>query len=443
MHKKVTLLSLAIPIFIEQLLFSLLMIADTIILSRVSDQAAGAVGACNQVISFTNLVFNIVCVGASVLISQYIGAKDRQSTQKAMIGSYTMVGGLGVLCSILLFFLGKSILGLIGVTEGLMGYAATYMKIFGGLIFMQALLNISTTIMRVHGFAKETLAITASMNILNVTTVSILIFGFHMGVEGAAIATSFSRGAAMVAALLFVWKKILEKEALSYIRNFPKEIMGKLLSVGLPSALENISYNLSQIVVTSIIFRNLGETAYITRSYTLQIIIIFMTMTMAIGQANQILVGRKVGEGDIEGAYHTGLKNFRVAFLISIGYSIILFFFGGIFIRLFTVDPEIIKLSAMVLMVDAILEPGRTFNIVIISGLKGAGDVIFPVIMAIIFMWGVAASGSYLFGVVLAFGLPGIWAAMALDEWARGFIMLLRWRSKKWTAKSLVKAEAA
>ena len=439
MVKKVTLLNLALPNFVEMLFFSLLGICDMFILSRVSDEAAGAVGASNQIITFTNIVFNIICIGASVLISQYIGAKNKQSTQKAIIGSYIMVFSVGIVCSILLFLFGKNILQFIGITPGLLDNAVTYIKIFGGMIFTQSLLNISTVVMRTHGYAKETLAITAGMNILNVITVSTLIFGFHMGVAGAAIATTISRSIAMIAAMVFVWKNILEKEALRYIRNFPKDIMRDLIKIGLPSALENISYNVSQIAVTSIILYNLGETAYITRAYTLQIVFIFLTISMAIGQANQILVGRLVGEGDFDEAYRTCLKNFKTSLILSIGYGIILFFFGGVFVRIFTLDPEIIKWSTLIFMVDAFLEPGRTFNIVIIGGLKGAGDVIFPVIMAVIFMWGVAVTGSYLFCVVLGFGLPGIWVAMALDEWMRGFIMFFRWRSRKWTTKSLIK----
>ncbi|MCX7774232.1 MAG: MATE family efflux transporter [Clostridia bacterium] len=439
MVKKVTLLSLAIPIFIELVFFSLLGIVDTFILSRVSDQAAGAVSACNQVIGFTNLIFNIICSGASVLISQYIGAKKKEETEKAIMGSYMILCVAGVICSLLLFLFGKPILAFIGVSGKLLSYAAVSMRIFGGLIFMQALLNMSTVTMRTHGYAKETLSITMGMNILNVITVSVLVFGFKMGIAGAATATTFSRGVAMLFAIGFVWKRILEPSALQYIKAFPKNIMKSLIKVGLPSALENISYNVSQIVVTSIILNNLGDTAYITRAYTLQIIIITLSFGLSIAQANQILIGRLIGAGDTEGAYHTCLKNFRTAFFMAIGIGAILFVFGGTFIRIFTTSAEIIKWGGITLMVDAFLEPGRTFNLVIINGLRGAGDVIFPVIMAIIFMWGVAVLGAYIFGVTLGFGLPGIWFAMGLDEWLRGLTMLFRWKSRKWVSKSLIK----
>jgi Na+-driven multidrug efflux pump len=89
-------------------------------------------------------------------------------------------------------------------------------------------------------------------------------------------------------------------------------------------------------------------------------------------------------------------------------------------------------------MVDAFLEPGRNFNLVLINGLRGAGDVIFPVVMAVISMWGLGVLGGYIFGVVLGYGLPGIWLGLLLDEWIRGICMLWIWNSKKWVKKAMV-----
>jgi putative MATE family efflux protein len=442
MVKRVTLLSLAIPLFIEMLFFSMLGMVDLFILSRVSDDAAGGVGACNQIISFTNIVFNIICIGANVLVSQYIGAKNKESAQMTMISSYLMVTSVGVLGSVVLFFFGKPILQLMGVTPNLLSHAEVYIRIVGSMMFMQAILNLSTVIMRTHGYSKETLGITAGMNVINVVGDILFVFGFNMGAAGAAYATCIGRFVAMLMAVRFVRRRILDKGPFRYIRNFPMRIIRDLFKVGLPSALENICYNVSQIVVTGIILHNLGDTAYITRTYTLQIIIIFLTMSMSIGQANQILIGHLVGAGKFDEAYHTCLSNFKKAFFITIGYSIVLFFFGGVFVKVFTDDPEILKWSAMVMMADAFLEPGRTFNLVIINGLKGSGDAVFPVIIGVISMWSIATLGAWLLGIVAGLGLLGIWIAMAADEWLRGFIALHRWHSRKWTSKSLVANEA-
>lgn len=443
MVRKVTLLSLAIPLFIEMLLYSLLGMVDMFILSRVSDEAAGGVGACNQILSFTNIVFSIICMGANVLVSQYIGAKNRESAQKTMVGSYIMVSAVGLIGSAVLFSLGKPILRLMGITAGLSDHAEVYISIVGSMMFMQAVLNLSTVIMRTHGYSKETLGITAGMNIMNTLGDIVLVLGLNMGTAGAAWATAISRFIAMLMAVGFVRRHILDKGAFRHVRDFPTHIIRDLIKVGLPSAFENICYDFSQIVLTGVILYNLGETAYITRTYANQIIFIFITLSMSIGEANQILIGRLVGAGKFDEAYHTCLKNFKKALLITIGYSAALFFLGRFFIRIFTDNSEILRLSAMVMMADAILEPGRTFNLVFINGLKGSGDVVFPVIIGILSMWSIATFGAWLLGVAAGFGLVGIWAAMAIDEWLRGFISLRRWHGRKWTTKALAVKEAS
>ena len=106
---------------------------------------------------------------------------------------------------------------------------------------------------------------------------------------------------------------------------------------------------------------------------------------------------------------------------------------------MFTKDPEIIAVGASIFLLSIVLEPGRTFNIVIINSLRAAGDARFPVLMGVLSMWGVSVPLAYVLGVHFGIGLFGVWIAFAVDEWLRGVIMLLRWRSRAWEKKALVK----
>jgi Na+-driven multidrug efflux pump len=92
-----------------------------------------------------------------------------------------------------------------------------------------------------------------------------------------------------------------------------------------------------------------------------------------------------------------------------------------------------------VLLVALVHEPGRNFNTVIIPALKGAGDVRFPVYVGIASMWGIGVGGAWFLGLHLGYGLPGVWCAMAADEWVRGLIMWWRWRSGAWKSLALVR----
>ncbi|QTL97622.1 MATE family efflux transporter [Iocasia frigidifontis] len=442
MEERKKLHQLAIPIFIETLLFMLLGVADIFMLSQFDDKAAGAIGAANQVINILNLIFVIISAGTAVLVAQNVGAKRREDVERVSSVSLVMNLAIGLLVSVIMIFMGRIILLKVGVTPDLMKYASAYIKIVGGALFVQAVLNTVTAIIRSHGYTKESMLITVGMNILNVIGDAAFIFGLFglpvLGASGVAIATTFSRVLATIVALIFLFRVVLPIEMFSYLKNKPMLALKKLIKIGFPSAMENMSYNLAQTVLMSIILINLGEMAYITRTYVWTLTWFVMIFSISIGQANQIMIGHLIGAGQIDEAYHTGLKNFKIAMFFSMLGGVVLFLFGRIFMGFYTDNQEIILLGAATLAVDAFLEPGRTFNIILIYGLRGAGDVIFPVVMAVISMWGIGVLSAYIFGVVLGYGLPGIWLGILLDEWFRGVSMLHRWNSKKWANKAMI-----
>ena len=97
-----------------------------------------------------------------------------------------------------------------------------------------------------------------------------------------------------------------------------------------------------------------------------------------------------------------------------------------------------VALAASAVLVALVHEPGRNLNMILIQALKGAGDVRFPVSVGIASNWGLAVLGAWLLGERLGLGLVGVWMAMAAEEWLRGIVMLLRWRSGVWQRKTLV-----
>lgn len=437
---------LAIPIFIETMLFMLLGVADIFMLSQYSDKAAGAVGAANQLIGNINLIFVIISAGTAVLVAQNVGANRQENVERVSSVSLIMNLIIGILISFTMFFFGSTILKKMGVTPDLMAHASEYIKIVGGALFVQAILNTITAIIRSYGFTRQSMMITVVMNIINIVGDAIFIFGLFgmpvLGVKGVAIATTFSRVLATVIALIFLFKEVLSIRIFSRLKERPMNELKELIRIGFPSAMENMSFNLAQTVLMTIILLNLGENAYITRTYVWTIIRFVMIFSTAIGQASQIMIGQMTGAGDIEKAYQVGLKNFKIAMLLSIVASSILALFARQLIGIYTDNQQIISMGVAVLLVDVFLEPGRTFNIVFIHSLRGAGDVIFPVIMAIISMWGVGVVVGYVFGVVLGYGLQGIWIGLLLDEWIRGISMMFRWRSRKWSKKVLINKSA-
>jgi Na+-driven multidrug efflux pump len=106
--------------------------------------------------------------------------------------------------------------------------------------------------------------------------------------------------------------------------------------------------------------------------------------------------------------------------------------------QIFTDDLNIIQTGATLLLLTLILEPGRTFNLIIINALRAAGDAKFPVFMGVLSMWGLSVPLAYWLGIHMEWGLIGVYLAFVVDEWLRGLIMFWRWRSRVWEQMSFV-----
>lgn len=446
--KKLNLFKIATPIFFEILLFMLLGVADIMMLSRYGDVktasiAVDSVGMSNQLINNVSIFFAFISGGTAVLIAQNFGAKNAEAVKKVSIISLGFNLLIGVAFSIILLIFGQTILKTLGMTGERLVSATSYIQIVGGFMMIQALLSTSSAIIRSMGDTKVTLKITIGMNIMNVIGDAIFIFGLFgmpvLGVKGVAIATTASRIMALIIMLVYIFKRYIHVgHIMRYFKN-PLDQLIPLLKIGVPTALENLSYSLSQTILSSIIIYQLSDLAYTTRIFAWQISWFALLFGAAIGQGTQIMVGQYSGARDFEQADQACMHNFKLSFGIAIILGIVLMIFGKNFIGIYTSDLEIIALGASVLFIDGILEPGRTFNLVIISGLKGAGDVVFPTIIGIISMWSIQVGVSYYLAVVIGLGLPGIWIGMTIDEWIRGFIMLARWKSGIWKTKVLAK----
>ncbi|MGB4177095.1 MAG: MATE family efflux transporter, partial [Halanaerobiales bacterium] len=411
-------------------------------LSNYSDWAAGAVGAANQFIGNMHLLFAIVSTGTAVLVAQNVGARRYKAVEKVASVALVLNFFLGLIIGLTMIFFGNSILEKMGVTADLMAYASQYLTIVGGALFFQAILNTVTAIIRSHGHTRQTMYITVLMNIINILGDVLLIFGLfgfpELGVKGAAIATAFSKIIATIIALIFMFKKILPLKMFLSLKEKPLNELGGLIKIGFPSAMESMCYSLSQTAIMSIILINLGDNAYIARTYVMTIARFVMIFFNSIGQASQIMIGQLIGAARIEEAYETGLRNFKTAMFFTVLASSGMAILSRYLIRIFTDDPVIIKIAVPVMIVDAFLEAGRAFNVVLINNLRGAGDVIFPVMMAMFSMWLFGVLGGYVFGVTLGYGLIGIWVGNLLDEWLRGISMYFRWKGRKWTEKLVV-----
>ncbi|WP_080847357.1 MATE family efflux transporter [Cytobacillus gottheilii] len=443
-QKKLTLFALTWPIFIEVLLHMLMGNADTLMLSQYSDDSVAAVGVANQILSLVIVMFGFIATGTAILIAQNIGANRLQTAGEISVVSLAANLGFGILLSILLYFTGKPLLLLMDLPSELLDEAYIYLIIVGGFSFVQAVIMTIGATVRSYGFTRDIMYITIGMNILNVVGNYFFIFGPFgfpvLGVEGVAISTAISRFIGLIVSIMVLIKRTNGALPFTKLFKLPKEHIRNLLKIGIPSAGEQLSYNASQMVIT-IFIAAIGTEALTARVYTQNIMMFIFLFSVAISQGTQILIGHMIGAGKFEEAYKRCMQSLRLAIGISLGTAILFSIFSENLLGIFTSNPEIIETGAFLILLTIILEPGRSFNLVVINSLRAAGDVKFPVYIGILSMWGVSVTLSYLLGIHFGLGLTGIWIAFIADEWLRGILMLFRWKSGIWRNKGFVTAK--
>ncbi len=432
---------LTIPVFIEMALVMLLGAVDTVMLSRYSDNSVAAVGLDNQLMSLVFLVYQFFSMGAAIICAQYIGAglKQRLVQVVGMALVVNLILGLGV--SILLFYKAEPLLQLMGLRPELMDDGLVYLKLTGALSFFQALSLTFSASLRSADKVVYPMVVTGIVNVLNILGNYALIFGHwgcpQLGVEGAAIATAVSRAVACLLLCAIHFKVHIPRFPLSYFRPIPWKELRNLLFIGIPAMSENISYCLSQVVITYFI-NQISNEALATRTYCHNMIMFVYLFCLSITQGGDILVGHLVGQRRHQAAYILGNYFFRWSMVITLTGSALLALFGRSLLSAFTDNQEIITMGVWVLIIDWFLEIGRTSNIFAVGTLRATGDAIYPVVIAIIFNWSIAVGVSYVIGILLGYGLVGMWIGFALDENVRGIILMRRWRSGKWRDKGFV-----
>lgn len=439
--KQLTLYGLTWPIFVEMTLHIVMGNADTLMLSQYSDESVAAVGVSNQVLSVVIVMFGFVAQGAAVLIAQNLGADKKRIAREISVISMSLNLIFSLTVSALLYFGAASILRMMDLPQELMGEATIYMQIVGGLIFSQSLIMTAGAVLRSYGHTKDMMVVTIGMNILNVLGNYLVIFGPFgfpvLGVEGVAYSTVISRFLGLVAILYMLIKRGDGEYDFSFLFRYRKDHVKGILAIGLPSAGEQLSYNASQMVITYFVAQ-MGTIALTAKVYTQNVMMFIFLFAISIGQGTQILIGHMVGAGEFEDAYKRAMKSLNLSILISFLTAGLVYLIAAPLLGIFTEDSTILEIGVFLLLLTVALEPGRAFNIVMISSLRAAGDVRFPVYIGIISMWGAGVTIAWFLGVYLNMGLVGIWISFLVDEWLRGLLMLRRWRQRGWESMHFV-----
>lgn len=439
--KDQNILKLSLPIFVSSILSMAVGYVDTAMLSGYNENSVGAIGNANTVLSFITLAFTIVSSATGILTSQYSGAGKKDRLNQVYTVSLLINLILSVIVSFVLFIFHRQFLNLLNVPVEMQGDAASYIQIVGGFIFTQSIFSTFDQIFRCNGKTKIGMVLALCMNLINIGGNYCVLFGplkyLGLGASGVAYSTALSRIVVLILSAFYFKFRIDGKISIQYLRPFPLKILKQLLSLGIPTAGENISYNLSQIAIAAII-NTMGIVAINTRIYCSMLCTVAYVFSYSLSLGTQIVVGHNVGAKDYNTAYRKVLHILKISLIIALSLAILNYSFSNFTLRLFSDNPDVITLGQTIMLISVFLEIGRTTNIVIIGSMKASGDVKFPTIMGICSMWGISVLFAFVLGISLNMGLIGVWIAMAGDEIFRGIVVFIRWMRGSWRGKSVV-----
>jgi putative MATE family efflux protein len=427
--------------------------ADMIMVGSLGAVSLAAVGLGNQVFFFSIAVVQAFSIGTTALVAQCIGKGDLYSAKKFAGQSLTAVLLTTFLLSFvtvifsrqiisgIVFFMPEKDLELINVSS-------EYLRIIGYSISLRFTLLIVNGIFQGAGNTRTPLYLMISSNVLNVAGNYALIFGLGpfpaLGVKGAALATSGSgllTGLVGIGLLFSRFSPIPLHFNLQEFFFIKKEIISRVLSVGIPSAIEQMGIHFSQLIY-SMTVASLGSMAIAAH----QILHNAYTMTYMPGigfsLAATIMVGQSLGAAKNERALASGLETARLALIIMSVIGLFFFFSPHTVIGLFTHDAQVQELARYPLVLLALAQPALAYIVSLTGGLRGAGDTRWAMYLTLFSLFIVRLTLTILL-VWAGFGLVGVWVAMLAESNLRAIFLYRRFRKKIPHIKPLVTTQQA
>lgn len=369
------------PILIGTFFQQLYNTIDAVIVGQyVGKEALAAVGSTGSLINLLVGFFVGLSSGATVIIAQYYGARDNDNVSKAVHSSMALsiVGGAIIMMIGIIF--APTCLKAMGVPSDIMHYAVDYTRIYFIGMIASLIYNMGSGILRAIGDSKRPLYFLIISCIVNIVLDALFVIVFKMAVVGVGIATVISQIISAILTLVVLMKTSQSYKL--YLRKirFHKEILNRVITIGLPAGLQSVMYSISNIIIQSNINSFGTDTIAAWAAYG-KIDALFWMAMGAFGVSITTFVGQNFGAKKFDRVKKSVVVCLKMAMGVSIVLSVILFFFGGVFSQLFTNDIAVVNKSTEIIR---FLTPFYfTYVCVeILSGaIRGTGESLKPMIL--------------------------------------------------------------
>lgn len=426
---------LIIPLIIEQILAVTVGMADGIMVARVGEPAVSGVSIVDSINILLIGLFSALATGGAVVSAQFLGQK--MNKEASLAGEQLIMVSLALsLVVTVIALLGRNqILNILfgDVEYDVMANARIYF-FYSALSYpFLAIYNGCAALFRSMGNSKISMKVSLVANILNIIGNAILIFGFNMGVAGAAISTLFSRIFSSVMLLILIRDKKLTIHIGNMFKYRPEiHMIKRILKIGIPNGMENSVFQVGKVLVQGIV-AGLGTASITANSIAGNIGSFGVLPGSAIGLALITVVGQSVGAGDYDGAKKYTKTLMKATHIIMAGINFILIFLIPSILKIYNVGDDTAKIASILMLYHCILSTifwPQSFSLP--NALRAAGDVKFTMWISMISMWVCRIGFSYILAIVFELGVFGVWIAMTIDWVFRGTCFVYRFCKEKY-----------
>ena len=426
---------LIIPLIIEQFLLIFVGLADSIMVASVGEAAVSAVSLIDTIMVLIINLFTALATGGAIVAGQALGRRSQEDSCEAAEQTLLFSALLSLAITAIMYGGKWFILNVVfGQIEAEVMYNCDlYLMIVSASIPFLAVYNAGAAMFRAMGNSKTPMKMSLAMNSINLFGNAILLYGLKWGIEGAAIPTLLSRVFAGLWMLFLIQRKkyTIHVRSLTGLKLKPK-LMGKILHLGIPYALENSMFQLGKIIVLSLV-TSFGTASIAANAVSNSIAMFAILGGMSINYALSSVSARCVGANDFEQVRYYTRKLIKYDYIILLVSNVLVVLALPLIIFVYNLSPET---SAMVREIIIMHSVCAIFiwplSFTIPNTLRAANDVTFCMAVSVVSMWIFRIGFSYILGQYAQLGVLGVWMAMIIDWAVRSLFFIARYRGTKW-----------
>jgi putative MATE family efflux protein len=443
--------SLSVPMLLSGALQEVQSLIDLFWVGRLGPHAVAAVSMSGIVMFLLSPVAMGLMVGTTALVSRRVGAHQPREAGHAAAQSLLLSAGLGVLVSVVGWFLAPQVFPLLGVrvTDAVQHGVDPAQIVRAGIGFLRIImagqwlmfiLLACFASLQAAGNARTPMICSLTATVANMILDPLLIYGIgpfpKLGVPGAALATVISQAIALIAALRALRRN---DQGLTLRRaSFRPDpaICRRILSIGLPGSGQLLLRSAMSAALMRIV-AICGPVAVAGYGIGLRWHMFILMPAFALGNATATLVGQNLGAGQPDRARRSAWLASGMDAGIMVLFALLALVAAEPLVRCFTKDPEVVKIGVQYLRVVSPFYPAVAFGIILGRALNGAGDSLAPMVITAVSLWGIQFPAALLLARAVDPPTLGIWLAIAAGNVAHALLIAGRFHHGAWTRREV------